>query len=285
MGFFELANATGIDTATLGEALWALAWEGHVSSDSFETVRRGILNDFSAEKLGELSGRGGFRRWERSRPGVGVWRVVDAGSPDGAIENAEAEKDRARIVLGRYGVVFRELLERELPALRWSRLFRALRLLELSGEIVAGHFFAGVPGLQFATQAAIRRLGEPLPSERIYFVNACDPASLCGLGLPDLPSHLPRRIPSHWTVLRGSELVLVLQRNGRDLLVLKLPGDPVLEASLGIYPFLLGRQFAPVPSTNVETVNGQNAATSPYADDLRRIGFVNDYRGMTLWKR
>ncbi len=285
LGFFELANATGIDTATLGEALWALAWEGHVSSDSFETVRRGILNDFSAEKLGELSGRGGFRRWERSRPGVGVWRVVDAGSPDGAIENAEAEKDRARIVLGRYGVVFRELLERELPALRWSRLFRALRLLELSGEIVAGHFFAGVPGLQFATQAAIRRLGEPLPSERIYFVNACDPASLCGLGLPDLPSHLPRRIPSHWTVLRGSELVLVLQRNGRDLLVLKLPGDPVLEASLGIYPFLLGRQFAPVPSTNVETVNGQNAATSPYADDLRRIGFVNDYRGMTLWKR
>ena len=62
-------------------------------------------------------------------------------------------RDRIRQVLQRYGVVFRELLEAELPRLRWSRLFRSLRLMEFSGEVVAGRFFDGIPGLQFASPA------------------------------------------------------------------------------------------------------------------------------------
>jgi ATP-dependent Lhr-like helicase len=262
-----------------------LGWDGHVSTDSYQTLRRGILSDFAAEKVADLSGRGGFRRWDRSRPGVGAWQAVRARSADGAIENAELHKERARIVLGRYGVVFRELLDHELPALRWSKLFRALCLLELSGEIVAGHFFAGVPGLQFATHQAVGRLAEPLPGDRVFFVNACDPASVCGLGLAGLSPALPRRIGSNWTVFRGAELILALQKGGRDLTVLPPPRDPVLAAALAIYPFLLGRQFSPISSMTVETVNGASAAISPYADDLRRIGFGNDYRGLCLWKR
>jgi ATP-dependent Lhr-like helicase len=285
LGFFDLASETGLDTATLARTLWDLAWNGRVSTDSYQTVRRGILSDFAAEKVADLSGRSGFRRWERSRPSVGVWQAVRAHVADGAIERAEMDKERARTVLSRYGVVFRELLERELPALRWSRLLRALCLLELSGEIVAGHFFASVPGLQFATHEAARRLAEPLPSDRIDFINACDPASVCGLGVAGLAPDLPRRMASNWTVFRGAELVSVLQRGGRELTLLRAPGDPVLPAALAIYPFLLGRQFSPISSVTVETVNGVSAATSRYADDLRRVGFGNDYRGMSLGKR
>jgi ATP-dependent helicase Lhr and Lhr-like helicase len=286
LGFFDLAHATGIDTATLAETLWTLAWQGRVATDSFETVRRGILNDFSAERIAEQSGRSGFRRWEKSRPSVGAWSVVRReNASTGSIESTEIEKERARIVLGRYGVVFREMLEHELAPLRWSRLFHALRLLELSGEIVAGHFFEGVPGLQFATHEAVRRLAEPWPTDRLVFINACDPASLAGLGLPGLSSSLPRRLPGHWVVFRGNQLVLVLQKAGRDLTAVPPPGDPLLAGALAIYGFLLGRQFAPPTSATVETVNGESVLASPYADDLRGAGFVNDYRGMTLWKR
>jgi ATP-dependent helicase Lhr and Lhr-like helicase len=284
LGFFDLADALGLDTASLAQTLWTLAWQGAISSDSFETVRRGILNDFSAEKLADTSGRTGFRRWERSRPSVGAWRVVAQSRAEGAVANAELDKERARMVLARYGVIFRELLEHELPSLRWSRLFRALRLLELSGEIVAGHFFDGIPGLQFAAHQAIRKLAEPLPADRLYFINACDPASLCSLGLPGLPD-LPRRIASHWTVFRGRDLVLTLEKSGRDLTIVPPPGDPVIEPALGIYPFLLGRQFNPMTSTTVETINGQDAQASPYVDHLRRIGFVNEYRGLSLWRK
>ena len=188
-------------------------------------------------------------------------------------------------MLARYGVVFREMLEHELPPLRWAKVFRALRLLELSGEIVAGHFFAGVPGIQFATHEAIRRLAEALPSERIYFVNACDPASVAGLGLDGAFARIPRRVAGNWMVFRGSQLVLVAQKNGKELSVLVDPGDPRLEPALGIYRFLLGREFAPLSSLTVETINDASASASPYAEDLRRAGFTSDYRGLCLWKR
>lgn len=285
LGFFELAQATGIDTATLAQILWTSAWQGRVTSDSFETVRRGVLNDFSAERPATTPGRASFRRWERSRPSTGAWRRIAGQAYDGGIAGAELDKDRARVVLARYGVVFRELLEHETPPLRWPRLFRALRLLELSGEVVAGHFFEGVPGLQFATHEAVRALSEPLRDDRLYFINACDPASLAGLGLPGLAPTLPRRIPSHWMVFRGPELIAVLQKGGRELSITVSPGAPVLEAALGIYPFLLGRQFAPSGSATVESVNGHPVLASPYAEDLRRVGFASDYRGMSLWKR
>jgi len=284
MGFFELATATGIDTGRLAEALWRLAWAGRVSSDSFETVRRGQLAGFVAETAAEPGGRAGFRRWERSRPSAGRWRCLPPTEPGSPVAGAELEKERARIVLDRYGIVFRELLERELAPLRWRRLFRALRLLELSGEIVGGHFVSGVPGLQFATPEAIRRLAEPPPPERTYFVNAADPASLCGLALPGLPEGLPRRLPGNWLVYRGGERVIALHQGGRALDVACSPGAAALAPALAIYRLLLGREHAPLASVTVESINGAAAGGSPYADDLRRAGFTSDYRGLTLWR-
>ena len=287
LGFFDLAAATALDTARLAQALWSLAWQGRAATDSYETVRRGVLNGFSAEPVKQAGdgGRAGFRRWERSRPSAGIWKLFQSQSGKSPVEYAELDKERARMVLGRYGVVFRELLEHELPALRWPRLFRALRLLELSGEIVSGHFFAGAPGIQFATHEAVRRLAEPLPGERIYFVNACDPASLCGLGLDGLSPNLPRRIANNWMVFLGNRLMLVVQRSGRELTVLVEPGHAALASALAIYRFFLSREFSPLSSVTVETVNDASALASPYAEVLRQIGFTNDYRGMTLWKR
>jgi len=287
LGFFELATATTFGTTPLAEMLWDLAWQGCATTDSYETIRRGILNGFSPEVVNPTgnSGRAGFRRWERSRPSAGNWRGLQTRQDRSPVANAELEKERARTVLARYGIVFRELLEHELPLLRWSKLFRSLRLLELSGEIISGHFFQGVSGIQFASHEAIRRLLEPLPGERIYFVNACDPASVAGLGLDGFSSQLPRRVPSHWMVFRGSQLVLVLQKMGKELTVLAEPGDPVLLPALAVYRFLLNREFSPLSSVGVETVNGVNATASPYADELRRTGFTSDYRGMSLWKR
>jgi ATP-dependent Lhr-like helicase len=67
-------------------------------------------------------------------------------------------------LLARYGVLFRELATLESPALRWSEVFRALRIMELSGEIVAGHFFEGLSGPQFLTPAALRLLRQSAES-------------------------------------------------------------------------------------------------------------------------
>jgi ATP-dependent Lhr-like helicase len=285
LGFMDLVSATGATSSAVTQALWHLAWQGRVTADSFDVVRRGAQGDFVAAPAAETVGRGGFRRWGRARPHAGCFTLIPPARERSPIEEAELDKDRARIVLDRYGVVFRELLEHELPALRWPRLFRALRLLELSGEIVSGHFFTPRTGLQFASHAALRRLQEPLPDDRLYLINACDPASLCGLGLGDPLLALPRRMPGNFVVYRGRQLLLVLQKSGRALNALVEPGHPSLQSALGIYRLLLGRELAPQSSFTVESVNDKPATTSPYADDLRRFGFSNDYRGMSLWKR
>jgi ATP-dependent helicase Lhr and Lhr-like helicase len=287
LGFFDLATATGLGTAPLAQLLWELAWRGRVATDSYETIRRGILSGFSAEEVSQSGGggRAGFRRWERSRPSAGNWRALRGRQERGPVANAEREKDRARLVLARYGVIFRERLEHEWPPLRWAKLFRALRLLDLSGEIVSGHFFEGIPGIQFATHEATRRLAEPLAGERIYCVNACDPASVCGLGVEGLAPELPRRIASNWMVFRGRQLVLVLQKSGKELSVLVEPNHAALEPALAIYRSFLRRETSPLSSVAVETVNGSSANASPFAEALRAVGFTHDYRGMTLWKR
>ena len=67
----------------------------------------------------------------------------------------------------RYGILFRELLHKELPQFRWSGIFRSLRVMELSGEILSGQFFKDIPGLQFILPAAFQKLQAGLPETSV----------------------------------------------------------------------------------------------------------------------
>jgi len=62
---------------------------------------------------------------------------------------------------------------------------------------MSGYFFKGIPGAQFISFEAFRLLREGLDEERIYWMNAKDPASLCGIGLDSLKGKLPRRVSSN----------------------------------------------------------------------------------------
>ncbi|MGA2108393.1 MAG: hypothetical protein ABSH25_12215, partial [Syntrophorhabdales bacterium] len=98
--------------------------------------------------------RSGAGRWGAAQPHPGNWHILDLGSPEkDPIDEAELIKDRARQLFRRYGVLFRELLANELPLLQWPAIFRALRLMELSGECLSGHFFEGIPGIQFCSRS------------------------------------------------------------------------------------------------------------------------------------
>src|SRR4026207_201696 len=66
-----------------------------------------------------------------------------------------AVEERAPLVLCRYGVVFRRLLEREALAASWYELGRIYRRWEARGEIRGGYFIGGVSGEQFALPEAI----------------------------------------------------------------------------------------------------------------------------------
>ena len=77
---------------------------------------------------------------------------------DDLLAAEKRKKVRVRLLLDRYGLLFRELLQREAAPFRWAVLFRSLRLMELSGEVQAGRFFHGMPGPQFIAHRAFRLL-------------------------------------------------------------------------------------------------------------------------------
>ena len=294
-GHYSLAaicSISGLPPATVTAELWKLAWRGELSNDSFVSVRKGILNKFVRREAEQHRDRGmGHRRmtanrWNRTQDSSGNWFLLPEpqDSPD-VLEREERNKDRVRVLLERYGILFKELLQRELPPLQWGRLFRTLRIMEMSGEILSGNFFTGIPGLQFISRDAYRVLEQGLARDTIYWLNAADPASLCGSGLEGVREELPSRLPTTHLVYHGTRLVLISKRYGQHLEITARPDAPHLPDYLAFFKVLLSREFNPLKRVSVDRINGQPAATSPYAAALKSFGFQESYKGLELWRR
>ncbi len=277
--FSHLLRHTKLRADELTSVLWDAAWEGRISNDTFSAVRKGLHTSFRSIPSNHSQpfqpnrrlARGGYRR-KTSTTLPGRWYYVPTNEAErGIIEIEERRKDRVRILLDRYGVLFRSLLKRELPDFQWSSVFRALRIMELSGEVVAGMFFRGIAGLQFASPDALQQLGrEENKSERVYWMNAADPASICGLDLSDLPYDLPPRNDRTHLVFEGTRLVLVSRRLGKELNFFT-PHD---HSGIDEYPrflhHLITGPSATVRRIPVEKINGKFAGDSPYLEVLRR---------------
>ncbi len=293
--FDDIAGIMRASTQDLSDGLWNLAWRGRIANDDYQTLRIGIMNRFKAESSNQgnaspgtrrRSRRFGFNRWKQSRPFTGSWYALEGIDSDAvdALDRQEIVKDRIRLLLSRYGVLMREIVWNELPGLRWGTIFPVLRLMELSGEIVSGHFFQGVAGLQFISPQALRLLNRGLNHEAVYWMNAADPASLCGIPIESLKGSLPRRLPTTHVVFQGATLVLVSKKNGKELEWFVEPGHPQCGEFLAFFYVLMSREFQPLKYINVETINGIPALDSPFRHDLLANGFQRDYKGLMLLK-
>jgi ATP-dependent Lhr-like helicase len=102
--------------------------------------------------------------------------------------DAESEVDFwARLLLRRYGVVFRRLLVRETSTPPWRDLVRHYWRLEARGEIRGGRFVTGFAGEQFALPealGALRKIRKEPADEAFVFVNGADPLNLAGILTP-----------------------------------------------------------------------------------------------------
>lgn len=287
-GFFQLQDhAEGLRADELAERLWSAAWEGRIANDGFAALRRGLEQGFrlDAKSASRATPRANRRRGAmRSFGYPGNWYLVPwQERDDDAITTLELKKDRARLLLDRYGVVFRELLARELTEFRWGEVLPALKLMELAGEIVGGHFFENVPGIQFASHRALRALERPR-KDCFYWLGAQDPACVAGLGL-DLEG-LPRRAAGNHLVYRGEALVMVSENRGRALTISLPPDDPEIGLCLAPLEHLLARRMPALRRIEIETINGEPAVTSPYLDALGvKFLVTSDHKGTYLERR
>lgn len=299
--FSALLRWSKIKSSELAKKLWEGVWKGKITNDTFLSIRRALANRFRIpeallESLERPHGKESpLRRVSlASRQGgsarsfyPGNWRLVPRPEPtEDLLEAQELRKDRVRLLFDRYGVLFRELLQREWPGLRWSSVFRALRIMELSGEVMAGIFFQGVPGPQFISHKAFRRLQRKLPTDTVYWINAADPASLCGIPLDSFRGSLPPRVATTHLIYRGNRLLVISKRNGKDLTFHVAPDDPTLPEYMISLRHLLTRKFQPAKRVIIETINSENAAESPYLSVLRTISDIAvDYKNVILYRK
>src|SRR5258708_3292686 len=125
--------------------------------------------------------RGAGRCSGRPRPGC---------RPRAALLAAPAEwmEKLAAQYLRRYGVVFRDLLQREPRSPPWRELLQIYRRLEARGEIRGGRFAQAFSGEQFALPEAVEALRAvrriPKTGEERVSLRACDPLNLPGILTP-----------------------------------------------------------------------------------------------------
>jgi ATP-dependent Lhr-like helicase len=296
--FSTLLQASQGSQSELARQLWEGVWKGRITNDTFITLRRAIMSKFDLHQMFSGNMKRPSSRVSRRRRlslveekdkhiFVGNWHLAPrAELPDDLLETEERRKDRVRLLLDRYGILFRELLQREWPILRWSTVFRALRIMELSGEVISGVFFHGISGPQFISQKAFRRLQRKLSIETIYWINATDPISLCGVQMDSLRGTLPPRVAGTHLVYQGKDLRVISKRSGKDLSFLIPHHDPGLLNYFISLHHLLTRKFQPMKRIVIETINGEKATESPYIAALRTAFDVSvDPKEVALFRK
>jgi ATP-dependent Lhr-like helicase len=190
----DLQRITGLTKQQTHHALWELATAGLASADGFDQLRAMMdpRRKAAAASPATLGKRG------HARTTAGRWSLLNESAAPSAAKPAQADliaaarrtdaalESASRMLLCRYGVLFRDLLERESNAPKWRDLLPMLRRLEARGEIRGGRFVTGFGGEQFALPQAVEslRASRNRTSEDEIAVAAADPMNLAGIVVP-----------------------------------------------------------------------------------------------------
>jgi ATP-dependent Lhr-like helicase len=185
----DLVRGLGAPAEQVNRALWELVAAGLVTADGFDSLR--VLIDPRRKMV--IQGR-------RPRNTVGRWSLLNPSA--GLVESAGAKAERREaevesacwMLLRRYGVVFRDVLERETTIPRWRELLGMFRRLEARGNVRGGRFLSGFGGEQFAVPEAVASLRETRlhVSNEPVTVAATDPLNLVGVVVPgERPAAVP----------------------------------------------------------------------------------------------
>jgi ATP-dependent Lhr-like helicase len=202
----RLAALTKQQTQT---ALWELATAGLASSDGFDQLR--CFMDPKRRQLATTVSANSAKRTTRSTAGRWSLFTEEEHTPLSHIEQARNEEaalqSAARMLLARYGIVFRDLLAREANAPKWRDLLPILRRLEARGELRGGRFVSGFSGEQYAIPEAADSLRQSrqFTADPAITLAASDPMHLIGIVVP---GDRASAVAGKKVVVRGAGLII-----------------------------------------------------------------------------
>jgi len=253
----------------VNQSWWQGVWSGQLTADSLAPLKQGARTGFKLSATATGTGRlatAKRRARQLSNTWQGNWQLIPpVENNNDALTQLEECRERVHLLLDRYGVITRELANREIDCLRFAKLFKALRIMELAGEVTQGLFFEELSGPQFISTRALARLQQNEKPPTHFWCNALDPVSPCGLGLewPELPQ---RRAQNYLAFYQG-KLALVVENSGRRLHFFVEPQsnelDRILEPCIHI--------AKSNGKLTVEEINGESAMSSLWIPALARV--------------
>ena len=206
--FVDLVRLTNHLATEVENGLWELVAAGLVTADGFDNLR--ALMDPHRRRAE------GRERSRRPRHAAGRWSLLR--SAESCQLSAVSLSERtARQLLHRYGVVFRDLLQRESLVQSWRDLLVQYRRMEMAGEVRGGRFVSGFTGEQFALPEAVEALRAmrkaSVSSSHEIKISATDPLNLAGIILPG-----PRvpAVPTNFLIFKDGALVRTVIGRHRD---------------------------------------------------------------------
>jgi ATP-dependent Lhr-like helicase len=311
----DLARQGQLEPSQVRGALESLVGRGLVTNDRFDPVRQGSETMTDALGAAAKARRAGVLLRPRPRRSLTArlegrwWRLAQqAGDPEARLLSW------AEILLGRYGVLTRELVALEPCAPTWAELAPLLARAEWRGELRRGYFVEGLSGVQYAHEEAATELarlaasppgrmsvameqpdGYARPGQGALTAKAAlppvlvcstDPANIYGAGAPlDIEllgggvARLPR-VPGNFLVLSDGRPILIIESFGKRLTGLAWASQADIDAALGLLLNLTGPTRRIL---KVETYNGEPAAASAVASRLVEMGFVRDFPAMAFY--
>lgn len=198
--FVDLVTGSGALRVQVEEALAELVSAGLVTADGFAGLRALIT---PGSKRAGFAPRGRRRRRGPSFDHAGRWSLTyDPNTPADPEQRGAAVQHVAAVLLRRYGVVVRRVLERESALPPWRELLQVFRRLEATGLIRGGRFVNGVSGEQFALPEALEQLRKIRRRQERgdwLVLSAADPFNLAGILTPG--SRVPA-VASHRIVFK-----------------------------------------------------------------------------------
>jgi ATP-dependent Lhr-like helicase len=183
----ELVAETRRLPVEVEQGLWDLVSRGLVAADGYQSLRSLLgVRSRRGPGRGRSGARGRLRRGGRGRlQADGRWALLPAADPGG--DRDDLSEALVEQLLTRWGVVFRDLMQRETLAIPWREILYALRRMEARGTVRGGRFVTGFVGEQYALPGAVDALRQTRRIERsgeVVELSGVDPLNLSGVVTP-----------------------------------------------------------------------------------------------------
>ncbi|RZQ60034.1 ATP-dependent helicase [Amycolatopsis suaedae] len=287
------------DDGAVVAALWDLVWAGVVTGDTLGPMRAQVSGKGATHRPRRSAPRGRYARLRAGRPAMpsrsgpptvaGRWALTPPREPD----PTRRTHARTEAFLERHGVLTRGALETERVTGGFSGIYKVLRGMEDSGQVIRGYVVEGLGAAQFAAKGAVDRLRavsdgaggrSRADTARAVVLAASDPAQPYGAALPwpavvGDTGHRPGRKAGALAVLVDGSPALYVERGGRSLLSFTEREETLRAAaealSAAVREGWLGQ-------LSVQRADGEQALTSALAEVLREAGFRATPKGLRL---